>query len=63
MRIEEYKQQSLKKEEKHVDFSKMSFEDILQHFKNHETKIGKNSGFEPQTIVDQNLIATWVYHN
>jgi len=58
-RIDEYIKDSLDKDNK-PDFGKMTFKEVADYFKTHETKIGKNSGYECKVPVDAESAQTWV---
>jgi len=59
VRISEYIKDSLDKDNG-PDFNKMSLDEVLKHFQDYETKIGKNSGYEPKVKMDPDNIRTWV---
>jgi len=59
-RIEEYMKSAEKEKQQRPDFSEMTTQQIIEYFKDHETKIGSNSGLPPKLEVDSETIQTWV---
>ena len=60
MRMNEYVQAAVEKKEK-VDLGKMNINELIKHFNDHQTKISKNSGFDPKTPIDPEKAKTWVF--